>query len=52
MSESEGLGQEIDGLQKRLVSLRAEVGKVLVGQEVMLDRMLLGFLAGGHVLLM
>ncbi|MBT8495496.1 MAG: MoxR family ATPase [Deltaproteobacteria bacterium] len=51
MSESEGLGQEIDGLQKRLSDLKAEVGKVLVGQETMLDRILLGFLAGGHVLL-
>ncbi|ACY13158.1 AAA family ATPase [Haliangium ochraceum] len=37
--------------QERFQNLRAEVGKVLVGQEDMLHRLLLGFLAGGHVLL-
>ena len=32
-------------------TLKAEVGKVLVGQDDMLHRLLLGLLAGGHVLL-
>ncbi|MFH0901933.1 MAG: MoxR family ATPase [Pseudomonadota bacterium] len=35
----------------RFAALKAEVGKVLVGQDAMLHRLLLGFLAGGHVLL-
>jgi MoxR-like ATPase len=37
-------------LQERFQALRAEVGKVLVGQEDLVHRLLLGFLAGGHVL--
>jgi len=32
-------------------SLQAEVGKVIVGQEQALNKVLLGFLCGGHVLL-
>ncbi len=32
-------------------SLRAEVGKVIVGQSFMLDRLLIGLLTNGHVLL-
>ena len=31
--------------------LRDEVGKVLVGQELMVTRLLIGLLTGGHVLL-
>jgi MoxR-like ATPase len=37
--------------QKRFSQLRAELGKVLVGQEAMVHRLLLAFVAGGHVLL-
>src|SRR6476469_3475799 len=32
-------------------SLRAEIGKVIVGQNYMLDRLLIGLLSNGHVLL-
>ena len=32
-------------------NLAAEVGKVIVGQKAMVDRILIGLLAGGHVLL-
>ncbi|WP_428268529.1 AAA family ATPase [Haliangium sp.] len=39
------------GLHDTFQNLRAEVGKVLVGQEEMVERLLVGFLAGGHVLL-
>jgi MoxR-like ATPase len=42
---------DVARVQSRFVSLKAEVGKVLVGQEEMLHRLLLGLLAGGHVLL-
>jgi MoxR-like ATPase len=37
-------------LQEKFHALRAEVGKVLVGQDDLVHRLLLGFLAGGHVL--
>jgi len=45
------LKDEIAKLQGRFTLLKAEVGKVLVGQDEMLHRLLLGLLAGGHVLL-
>ena len=45
------LEQDVTKLQGRFNSLKAEVGKVLVGQDDMLHRLLLGLLAGGHVLL-
>jgi MoxR-like ATPase len=32
-------------------AIRSQVGRVLVGQQVMVDRLLIGLLAGGHVLL-
>jgi MoxR-like ATPase len=37
--------------QGRFNAVRAEIGKVLVGQDEMVHRLLLGLLAGGHVLL-
>jgi MoxR-like ATPase len=36
---------------KTLESARAEIGRVLVGQRYMVDRLLIGLLANGHVLL-
>ena len=48
---TEKISEEIAELQKRFQSLKSEVGKVLVGQDAMVHRLLLGFLAGGHVLL-
>tara|TARA_R110002096_G_scaffold250980_2_gene443598 strand:+ start:6370 stop:7356 length:987 start_codon:yes stop_codon:yes gene_type:complete len=42
---------EIIRYQESFGTLKSEVGKVLVGQEDMLHKLLLGFLAGGHVLL-
>jgi MoxR-like ATPase len=36
---------------KQLEALRQEVNKVLVGQEKLLDRMLVALVAGGHILL-
>jgi len=34
-----------------LTRLRAEIGKVIVGQEEMIDKLLIGLLTGGHVLI-
>jgi MoxR-like ATPase len=48
---SDRLTEDVAKLQGRFNSLKAEVGKVLVGQDEMLHRLLLGMLAGGHVLL-
>ena len=48
---SDRLTEEVARHQGRFATLRAEVGKVLVGQDDMLHRLLLGLLAGGHVLL-
>src|SRR5580765_8748554 len=45
------LPEDVSKLQGRFTALKAEVGKVLVGQDEMLHRLLLGLLAGGHVLL-
>jgi len=46
----QNLGDNISRFQQRFSDLRAEVAKVLVGQEAMVERILLGFIAGGHVL--
>jgi MoxR-like ATPase len=48
---SDRLTEDVSKLQNRFATLKAEVGKVLVGQDDMLHRLLLGLLAGGHVLL-
>ena len=48
---SDRLTKDVTRFQGRFGSLKAEVGKVLVGQDEMLHRLLLGLLAGGHVLL-
>lgn len=34
-----------------ITSLKAEINKVIIGQEYMVDRILIGLLAGGHILL-
>ncbi len=38
-------------VQPTLAALRDQVGRVVVGQEVMVDRLLTGLICGGHVLL-
>ncbi len=48
---SDRQSEDVVRFQGRFAALKAEVGKVLVGQDDMLHRLLLGLLAGGHVLL-
>jgi MoxR-like ATPase len=48
---SDRLTEDVTKLQGRFNSLKSEVGKVLVGQDDMLHRLVLGLLASGHVLL-
>src|SRR5512143_1944570 len=48
---SDRLTEDVTKFQGRFSALKSEVGKVLVGQDDMLHRLILGLLAGGHVLL-
>ena len=45
------LAAEVSAVQERFDAVKAEVGKVLVGQDELLARLLLALLADGHVLL-
>jgi MoxR-like ATPase len=52
MSEiDEQLKQELDRFREDFSSLRREVGKVIVGQDKVVEGVLMGLISGGHVLL-
>jgi MoxR-like ATPase len=51
MAANEELTQEGQRLSEQFQKVRSEVQKVIVGQEELLDRLLLGLLARGHLLL-
>lgn len=42
---------DLSKLQESLVAIRAELGSVIVGQQKMIDQLLVSFLSNGHVLL-
>jgi MoxR-like ATPase len=48
---AEELVPEIESQSAALARLREEVGKVIVGQTYMVDRLLMGLIADGHILL-
>jgi MoxR-like ATPase len=48
---SDRLSEDVIKFQARFTALKTEIGKVLVGQDDMVHRLLLGLCAGGHVLL-
>jgi len=50
-SEIEDLNKQIQAMHPMLVQVREQVGKVIVGQIYLIDRLLIGLLANGHVLL-
>jgi MoxR-like ATPase len=50
MSAPRDLTREIETHTRTLTALREEVGKVIVGQQNLIDRLLLALLADGHVL--
>ncbi len=50
-STGEHLQQEVDEARARLEELRREIHRVIVGQDALLDRLLIGLLCAGHVLL-
>src|SRR3977135_2555736 len=42
---------DLDGLQEGVSALKREIGKVIVGQEKMIELLLAGILADGHILI-
>jgi len=48
---SHELTTEIEVQSKKLNALRAEAAKVIVGQEYMIDRLIMGLIADGHILI-
>jgi MoxR-like ATPase len=50
-NQNEELTQEGQRLSEQFAKVKEEVGKVIVGQEGLLDRLLLGLLGRGHLLL-
>lgn len=51
MMNIEEINQKVEQSSAVLDTLRAEIAKVIVGQEVVIDRLLIGLLANGHVLI-
>lgn len=47
----EEINQKVEQSSAVLDTLRAEIAKVIVGQEAVIDRLLIGLLANGHVLI-
>jgi MoxR-like ATPase len=45
------LNEQVMAASSLITSLQAELGKVIVGQQYMVSRLLIGLLSGGHVLL-
>src|SRR5512140_3578232 len=46
-----GLNEQVQAAATWINKLRKEIGQVIVGQEQLVDRLLVGLLANGHVLL-
>ena len=47
----EAIRRHVEQQSEFVKRLRAEIGRVIVGQEYMIDRLLVGLLANGHVLI-
>src|SRR6266498_2751171 len=50
MSDTNPLTEQVQAATAWITKLRAEIAKVIVGQEQLVDRLLVGLLANGHVL--
>ena len=50
-SNNAQLMDQVERLREARTQLRAEVGKVIVGQQEVVDQLLLGLLCRGHILL-
>src|SRR5262249_45557986 len=44
------VGQEVEKMAPMIAGLVEEIGKVIIGQKAMVERLLIGLLADGHVL--
>ena len=51
ISDTEGLVTEIEALGERAAAARAEIGRVIFGQEQVVEEVLVTLLSGGHALL-
>jgi MoxR-like ATPase len=51
MSEVEAIRREVEAHASFVQRLRQETGRIIVGQQYMIDRLLIGLLANGHVLI-
>ena len=49
--ELENLEKEATGLVAKLQDMKTEIHKVVVGQEEVMDQLIIGMLAGGHILI-
>ena len=49
--QSPALDAQLDQFRKRFQQLKSEVGKVIIGQEDIIDHAIIAMVAGGHVLL-
>ena len=47
----ESLKPEVDAFSEKLAAVQREVGRVVVGQQYMVERLLLALIADGHILL-
>jgi MoxR-like ATPase len=50
-SELEDLNKKIAALHPTIDAIKAEIGKAIIGQHYLVERLLIGLLANGHVLL-
>jgi MoxR-like ATPase len=50
-SEIEALNQQVQAMHPHLTRIRQEMAKAIIGQVYLIDRLLIGLLANGHVLL-
>src|SRR6478672_3923702 len=51
MTESDDVRAEVDAFRKSIATLKDEIGKTIVGNETVVDGVLMCLLAGGHALL-
>jgi MoxR-like ATPase len=51
MADTDELRRQLDAFRKDYQTLRAEIGKVIVGQDEIVSGVLIALIAGGHVLL-
>ncbi len=51
MKSTQEITQEVRELGQWIPGLRQQVGHVVIGQKYLVDRLLLGLLANGHLLL-